>query len=73
MYPTCLEAALKLKELYPEKNFYFFVGDNFIEYEVENFPFIESWVNTACPRIGQDDIVRFKFPLVNIKDVQKKN
>ena len=62
-------SALKLKEKYPKKKFYFFVADNFLESEVENFPFIECWVNTACPRIGQDDIVRQNFPMINIKDI----
>ncbi len=65
-------SALKLKNQYKDKNFYFFVGDNFIESEMENFPFIECWVNTACPRIGQDDIVRQSKPVVNIKDIYIK-
>jgi diphthamide biosynthesis enzyme Dph1/Dph2-like protein len=63
------DSALKLKELYPKKQFYFFVADNFSELEMENFPFIECWINTACPRIGQDDIVRHTKALINIKDV----
>ena len=62
-------AALKLKKKYKDKNFYFFVGDNFLDSEIENFPFCECWVNTACPRIGQDDILRHKKAIVNIKDV----
>lgn len=65
------DAALKLKELYPEKNFYFFVSDNFNENEIINFPFVEVWVNTACPRIGQDDVLRIEKPIVNIKDIWK--
>ncbi|MFW5705324.1 MAG: diphthamide synthesis protein [Nanoarchaeota archaeon] len=65
------DSALKLPSQYPEKNFYFFAGDNFSDYEMENFPFIECWVNTACPRIGQDDILRHSKPVVNIKDIWK--
>lgn len=64
-------SALKLKDMYPEKNFYYFIGDNFLDYEMENFPYIECWVNTACPRIGQDDILRHKKPVINIKDIWK--
>jgi len=64
-------SALKLKELYPEKNFYYFIGDNFSDSELENFPHIECWINTACPRIGQDDITRISKPLLNIKDIWK--
>ena len=66
------DTSMKLREKYPQKNFYYFIGDNFIDYEMENFPYVECWVNTACPRIGQDDILRFGFPVVNIKDVWKK-
>ena len=66
------DSALKLKKMYPEKEFYFFVADNFLDMEMENFPFIEVWVNTACPRIGQDDIVRHTKPVVNIKDIWKE-
>ena len=65
-------SALKLEEMYPEKKFYYFIGDNFMDYEMENFPYVDCFVNTACPRIGQDDIVRHKFPVVNIKDIWKK-
>jgi len=61
--------ALKLKEKHPGKKFYFFIGDNFADIEIENFPWVECWVNTACPRIGQDDILRHKKPVVNIKDI----
>jgi len=63
------DTALKLKEKHPEKEFYFFVGDNFIDIEIENFPWVECFVNTACPRIGQDDILRHSKPVINIKDI----
>lgn len=66
------DAALKLPGEYPDKKFYFFVGDNFLDSEMENFPYVECWVNTACPRIGQDDITRHAKALVNIKDVMDK-
>lgn len=65
------ESSLKLKNMYSEKEFYFFTGDNFNEMEMENFPYIECWINTACPRIGQDDILRHKKALINIKDIWK--
>ncbi len=68
-----MNSGLKLKEQYKDKNVYFFIGDNFVDLEMENFPYIDCWVNTACPRIGQDDIVRHKFPVVNLKDIFKKS
>ena len=63
------KTALSLKEKYKEKDFYYFIGDNFSIEETDNFPFIDCWVNTACPRIGQDDILNHGIPLVNIKDI----
>lgn len=67
-----MKSARKLPELFPEKDFYFFIGDNFLDQEIENFPYIECFVNTACPRIGQDDILRHSKAVINIKDIWKK-
>jgi len=65
-----LNLALKLKKK-PGKKFYVFVADNFDFLDMENFNFINVWVNTGCPRIGTDDIINFPKPLVNINDVLK--
>lgn len=62
-------SALKIKDKYPQKEFYYFAGDNFLDSEMENYPFIECWINTACPRIGQDDVTRHPKAVVNIKDI----
>lgn len=67
-----LQSALKLKKMYQDKQFYFFIADNFNPQEMENFPFIECWVNTACPRIAQDDILNINKPITNIKDIWQK-
>jgi 2-(3-amino-3-carboxypropyl)histidine synthase len=64
-----LKASLKLKQLYPKKNFYFIVNNNVDFSQLENFPFIECWINTACPRIGIDDVYKFQKPVVNLDDV----
>ncbi|MCH7770655.1 MAG: diphthamide synthesis protein, partial [Bacteroidetes bacterium] len=65
-----LNSAMTLKSYAGgvDKNFFIFVGDTFNMREMENFPFIEAWVNTACPRIGTDDIVNLDKPLININD-----
>lgn len=63
-------AAKKLKEKLEEsgKKAYIFI-DNTIEInQLENYPFIQSWVNTACPRIGTDDILNIEQPMINIKE-----
>tara|TARA_Y100000034_G_scaffold20402_1_gene23283 strand:- start:1002 stop:1730 length:729 start_codon:yes stop_codon:yes gene_type:complete len=58
----------QLKELYPNKNFYYFVDNNISFDQFENFPFIESWINTACPRIGFDDAANSEFSIINLTE-----
>ena len=40
-----------------DKNFYLFVCDTLDERELENFNFIDIWVNTACPRIELKNVI----------------
>jgi len=62
--------AKKLKEFLEKqgKKAYIFVDNNLDLRHLENYPFIDAWVNTACPRIGTDDIVNIRQPLINIKE-----
>ncbi|MEK6808888.1 MAG: diphthamide synthesis protein [Nanoarchaeota archaeon] len=46
--------ALELRKRLKEKNSYIFIFDTIDFRELENFPFIDAWVNTACPRIDED-------------------
>ena len=57
-----------LEERYLDKNFYHFLDDNVSFDQLENFPFIEVWVNTACPRIGFDDQEKFARGIINVND-----
>ena len=54
-----LDQALKFKEKSEKKNkkVYVFLFDEFQEEQMENWPEIKSWVNTACPGIGLDSSV----------------
>lgn len=63
-----LYGALKLREkLNAEgKEAYVFIDNTIDMGHFENYPFIEVWVNTACPRIGFDDIINAPKPLLNI-------
>lgn len=64
-----LSEALKLKERGKgKKEFYIFLANAIMMNELENFNFIEAWVNTACPRIGFDDILNAEKAVINIKD-----
>ncbi|MBI4150657.1 diphthamide synthesis protein [Candidatus Woesearchaeota archaeon] len=51
-----------------EKNYYVFVSDTLNFNEMENFPFIDCWLNTACPRIADE-----KAGIVNINDLMEAN
>lgn len=67
-----LNLALKIKEnKKSDKEFFVFVGDTLDMRELENFPFVEAWINTACPRIGTDDIVNLSKPMINVSDALK--
>ena len=60
--------ALKLEKKFPNKKFYYFI-DNVISFDqLENFNFIDVWVNTACPRVGFDDQEKFTQGVINLND-----
>ncbi len=63
-------AAKKLKEKLEkeDKRAYIFIDDTLNPSNYENYPFIDCWVNTACPRIGTDDIVNINNPMINLRD-----
>jgi len=56
----------QLKKKYTGKEFYFIAFDTINFESLEDFPFIECWVNTACPRIGWDDTKRASKPIVDL-------
>ncbi len=61
-------AARLLEKKYHNKKFYYFVDDKISFEQLENFPFIDLWINTACPRIGLDDNLSFRKGVININD-----
>jgi len=63
-----LRECFKLQEKFPEKNFYFLMGDEINFASLEDFPFLEVFVNTACPRI-MDDHDKIPRPVLNIADI----
>ena len=64
-----LDGASRLQKRFPEKEFYVLVSDTLDFSQLENFPFIECFVNTACPRIAFDDSDKFRKSVVNIGDI----
>ena len=62
--------AVELKKQLKGKNCYIFAFDTLDFSQIENFPFIQCWVNTACNRI-LDDYDKFPKPLVDLSDIEK--
>lgn len=62
--------AKRLENKFPDKKFYYFIFDTLDFNELENFPFIECYVNTACPRLGLDDLNKINKPIVNLEDIE---
>lgn len=55
-----LKKAIELKKKLKNKNSYLFIADDININELENFPFIECWVNLACPRIEGKGIINIE-------------
>jgi 2-(3-amino-3-carboxypropyl)histidine synthase len=65
---TRMKPALKLQEKFPDKTFYFLLADVIDFRKLEDFPFIECFINTACPRV-MDDNEKVPKPMLNIEDL----
>ena len=61
-----LKKALALKNKIKDKKSYLFISNSINSSEFENFG-LESWINTACPRLDMD------LNIINIKDLPHKN
>lgn len=61
-----------LKAKYSEKEFYILISDTVDFTQLENFNFIECFVNTACPRLGLDDAKNFEKIIINLDEILLK-
>jgi 2-(3-amino-3-carboxypropyl)histidine synthase len=66
-----LHNALQLKKRFPEKNFYYLTFNTIDFQQLENFPFVDCYVNTSCNRLI-DDYDKFPKPVINIEDLPEK-
>ena len=64
-----LKKAFELKSKFKDKNFYFLIFNTIDFNQLENFPFIECFVNTACPRIALDDSIKLTKSIINLEDI----
>lgn len=62
-----LDRVRELERKYPDKEFYCFLDNVFEPAKLENFPFIECFLNTACPNIPFDE--GFPRPVLNIESL----
>ncbi len=63
------KAIEHLREKYPDKDFVHFLV-NTVDWEgLNDFPFVEVWLNTGCPRIGLDDYNKVDKPIMNAEHV----
>lgn len=53
----------EIEKKHPGKKFYYFLCDTLDFSELENFPFVECWLNTMCPRMMDD------LKVLNIEDL----
>jgi len=63
-----IKAAQQLRKRFKDKRFYLLAFDTLDFSQLLNFPFIDVFVNTACPRL-MDDYDKFPRPLINLQDI----
>ena len=61
-----LETKKRLEQV--GKKVYLFISNNINARALDNFPFIQAWINTACPRLVDDQIL-FKKTIVNASEI----
>ncbi len=62
------KASKFLEKKFPNKEFYYFIDNSVSFDQLENFNFIDTWINTTCPRVGFDDQEKFKKGVLNLND-----
>lgn len=55
----------KIESKYKDKKFYYLLFDTLNVNELDNFNFIECFVNTACPRLREN----IEKPVVNVEEI----
>ena len=57
------KSVKEIEKKYKDKEFYYFLCETLDFKELDNFPFIECWLNTMCPRMMDD------LNVVNLEDL----
>jgi 2-(3-amino-3-carboxypropyl)histidine synthase len=61
----------KILKKWPDKKVFTFLCNEINFLELENFNFVDIYINSACSRIGHDDIIRSPKSIINISDVEE--
>lgn len=66
------DKAVNAKEILTKhgKNSYVFILNEISPFALENFPQIDCFVSTACPRIAIDDMNQYKKPIITFTELQ---
>lgn len=66
-----LKEAVETKEKLEKKgkNVFIFMFDELQIDSLINFPDIDSWINTACPRMALEDAFRFRQSIINYNEI----
>lgn len=67
------QAIKKLREEHPDKDFVYFLANTLDWQGLDDFPFVDCWVNTGCPRIGLDDYNKVTKPILNAEHVLEEH
>lgn len=62
-----LKKAIELNKKIKDKDSYLFIANNINTDEFENFPQIDSWVNTSCPRMDMNQSSIINIGKINLK------
>ncbi len=63
--------AERLPKEFPDKRFTLFLAETLDFDQLMNFPQIEVYINTMCPRIGLDDTRRTEKPIINMEEISR--
>ncbi|MBI4440974.1 diphthamide synthesis protein [Candidatus Woesearchaeota archaeon] len=63
-----LKAAFAIKQHLAGKDVTIFLADTLDWSDLENYPFVELWINTMCPRISYDDQPKFRKLVLDLSD-----
>jgi 2-(3-amino-3-carboxypropyl)histidine synthase len=66
-----IKKAKAFQKTLKDKDSYIFLFNTLNFIDLENFPDIDCWINTACSRIAIEDYKKFNKPVINLADLER--